>query len=61
MMSGQGQAWEGMMGGMRMIEGRGGRVVSIRVGGQRIMGGMRGGEALNVILLRYKIQESNSS
>lgn len=50
MMSDLGRGREGMMGGMRMIEGRGGRgVVSIRVRGRRIMGGLRGGEALSGI------------
>jgi len=57
MMSGRGRGREGMMGGMRTIEGRGGRgVASIRVRGLRIMGGLRGGEALSGIALRYKFQ-----
>ena len=59
MMSGRGRGREGMMGGMRMIEGRGGRgVVSIRVRERQIMGGLRGAEALSGFAPRYKIQES---
>ena len=58
MMSGRGLGREGMMGGMRMIEGRGGWGASIRVRGRQIMGGLRGVEALSGIAPRYKIQES---
>ena len=58
-MSGRGRGPEGMMGGMRMIEGRGGRgVASIRVRGPRIMAGLRGVEGLSGIAQRHKIQES---
>ena len=57
MMSGRGPGPEGMMGGMRMIEGRGGRgVASIRVRGPRTMGGLRGAEALSGIAPRHRFR-----